>query len=96
MATSGVVSFTMTALEVVNKAFGKIGIKVAEQALEASEYKDGQDSLNLMIKAWGAQGLHLWSKDEGVLFLDSGKSDYNLGPQGDEACQLDDFIGTEY
>jgi len=84
----------MTALEVVNKAFGKIGVKVAEQALEADEYQDGQDTLNLMIKSWGAQGLHLWTKDEGVLFLDIGKADYNLGPQGDEACQLDDFIGT--
>lgn len=94
MATSGEVSFTMTALEVVNKAFGKIGVKVAEQALEADEYQDGQDTLNLMIKSWGAQGLHLWTKDEGVLFLDIGKTDYNLGPEGDEACQLDDFIGT--
>lgn len=94
MATSGEVSFTMTALEVVNKAFGKIGVKVAEQALQADEYQDGQDALNLMMKSWGAQGLHLWTKDEGVLFLDIGKASYNLGPQGDEACALDDFVGT--
>ena len=94
MATSGSVEFTMCALEVVNKAFGKIGVKVAEQALQADEYQDGQDALNLMIKSWGAQGLHLWTKEEGVLFLDLGKADYSLGPQGDEACSLDDFIGT--
>lgn len=84
----------MSALQIVEKAFSKIGVKVAEQALQAEEYQDGQDALNLMIKAWGAQGLHLWTKDEGVLFLDAGKSNYNLGPTGDEACQLDDFIGT--
>lgn len=94
MATSGTVSFTMTALEVINKAFSKINVKVAEQELQADEAQDGLESLNLMIKAWGAQGLHLWSKDEGVLFLDVGKTDYNLGPQGDEACQIDDFIST--
>ena len=94
MATSGVSAFTMTALEVVNKAFGKIGVKVAEQALEATEYQDGQDALNLMIKSWSAQGLHLWSKDEGLLFLVPGKTDYNLGLTGDEACQFDDFIAT--
>ena len=84
----------MSALQIVEKAFSKIGVKVAEQALQAEEYQDGQDALNLMIKAWGAQGLHLLTKDEGVLFLDAGKSNYNLGPTGDEACQLDDFIGT--
>ena len=94
MATSGTVSFTMCALEVVNKAFGKIGVKVAEQALSADEYQDGQDALNLMIKSWGAQGLHLWTKDEGIAFLDVGKTDYLLGATGDEACQLDDFIST--
>ena len=94
MATSGESSFTLTALQLVNKAFSKIGVKVAEQALTADEYQDGQDGLNLMIKSWSAQGLHLWSKDEGLLFLTPGKTDYNLGPQGDNACQFDDFIGT--
>ncbi|MEE8379275.1 MAG: hypothetical protein V3R49_02750 [Gammaproteobacteria bacterium] len=94
MATSGLTVFTLTALEVVNKAFGKIGVKVAEQELTADEYQDGQDSLNLMIKSWGAQGLHLWSKEEGLLFLDAGKTDYLLGATGDKACQFDDFIGT--
>jgi hypothetical protein len=94
MTTSNSAVFTMTALQVVEKAFAKIGVKTAEQALEAHEYQDGQDSLNLMIKAWGAQGLHLWSKDEGILFLDVGKTDYLLGLTGDEACQIDDFIST--
>ena len=94
MATSGSVAFTMTARQVINKAFSKIGIKIAEQKLQPEEFQDGVDALNLLIKAMMAQGLHLWSKDEGVLFLDAGKTDYNLGPQGDEATQLDDFVGT--
>ena len=95
MATSGSVSFSMTADRVIDKAFAKIGVKEAEQALESFEFQDGIDALNLMIKSWGAQGLHLWTKDEGILFLDTGKTDYNLGPTGDEAAQLDDFIGTD-
>ena len=94
MTTSGSTDFTMTAIQVINKAFGKIGLKVAEQALEPEEFQDGLDALNLMIKSWGAQGLHLWTKDEGIVFLDVGKTDYLLGATGDEACQLDDFIGT--
>ena len=94
MATSGSTSFTLNALQVIERAFAKIDVKVAEQPLQPDEKQDGQDSLNLMLKAWGAQGLHLWTKDEGVLFLDVGKTNFDLGPTGDEACQFDDFIGT--
>ena len=94
MSTSGETTLTFSALQIINKAFGKIDVKVAEQDLEDDELQDGIDALNLMKKSWGAQGLHLWTKDEGVLFLDVGKTDFNLGPTGDEACQFDDFIST--
>lgn len=94
MATSGSVDFTLTAEQAIEKAFGKIGVKVAEQALQASEIQDGLDELNIMLKAWQGQGLHLWSKQEGVIFLDKGKTDYLLGATGDEATDLDDFINT--
>jgi hypothetical protein len=94
MTTSGDTTFDMTANQLVSKAFSKIGVKIAEQSLQPHEYQDGQDVLNLMIKSFGAQGLHLWSKDEAIVFLDVGKSDYLLGSSGDKACQFDDFIGT--
>ena len=94
MATSGSTDFNLTALEVVESAFSKVGVKAAEQDLEAPQIKDGMRSLNLMMKMWQSQGLHLWAKQEGVLFLDAGKTDYLLGPTGDEATTLDDFIGT--
>jgi hypothetical protein len=94
MTTSGTTTFSMTANQIVTKAFSKIGVKIAEQDLQSHEYQDGQDALNLMIKSWGAQGLHLWSKDEAIVFLDVGKSDYLLSSSGDKACQFDDFAGT--
>lgn len=94
MATSGSTDFSVDALFIVEQAFYKIGVKKAEQALQATEIQDGMDSLNLMVKAWQGQGLHLWTRQEGVLFLDVGKTDYLVGPTGDEATNLDDFIGT--
>ena len=94
MATSGSVDFTVTALDLINEAFSKVGVKKAEQDLEAVEGQQGLLALNLMIKAWQGQGLHLWTREEGVLFLDTGKADYLVGPQGDEATTLDDFIST--
>tara|TARA_R110000850_G_C9996087_1_gene467977 strand:+ start:25062 stop:26006 length:945 start_codon:yes stop_codon:yes gene_type:complete len=94
MATSGSVNFTLTAGQVIDKAFGKVGVKSAEQALQASEMQDGLDALNLLLKLMQAQGLHLWTREEGVLFLDAGKTDYLVGPSGDKATTLDDFEGT--
>ena len=94
MTTSGTTSFTMDAAKIIDKAFSKIGVKIAEQDLEAFEFDDGIDALNMMVKSWAAQGLHLWAKDEGVLFLDAGKTNYDLGPTGDKACLSDAFIST--
>ena len=94
MATSGSVDFTLKAGDVVTQAFGKIGVKVSEQELEASEMQDGLDVLNLTLKSIQAQGGHLWARSEGVLFLDAGKTDYLIGPTGDNCTLLDDFIGT--
>lgn len=94
MATSGSTIFTLTTSEIIDKAMGKIGVKIPEQPLESSEFQDGLDALNMMIKAWAAKGLHLWAKTEGVLFLDVGKSEYLLGLNGDEATSIDDFIST--
>jgi len=94
VATSGSTDFSVTALDIINQSFSKIGVKAAEQALTAQETQDGLFSLNLMVKAWQGQGLHLWTRQEGVLFLDVGKTDYLVGPTGDEATNLDDFVGT--
>jgi hypothetical protein len=94
MALSGSVDFTLTANGIINAAFSKIGEKILEQPLQSAELQDGLVALNMMLKSWNAQGIHLWTKEEGVVFLDKGKTDYLLGPGGDEATTLDDFVGT--
>lgn len=94
MATSGSVDYSATALFIINEAFKKIGVKSQEQALEAPELDDGLNSLNLMVKGWQAQGLHLWTKEEGVVFLDQAVQKYALGATGAKACLADDFVST--
>ena len=95
MATSGSIDFSVTALDIINGAFGKAGVKAAEQALTKDQRSDGMFSLNLMVKSWQGQKLHLWTKTEGVIFLDQGKQEYKLGGStGAQATNLDDFINT--
>jgi len=86
---------TATARDIVNAALRLIGEIDANQSVEAPETQDTLQALNYMIKSWQNQGLHLWTKTEGILFLDKGKTDYLLGPSGDEATNADDLITTE-
>ena len=86
---------SVTAQDIVTGALRLIGEVDASQPVGAVEMHDGLESLNYMVKSWQAQGLHLWTKTEGVLFLDVGKSSYSLGPSGDEAGNADDFVNTE-
>ena len=47
-----------------------------------------------MIAALRAEGWNLWKQEEYVLFLDQGKTDYNIGPTGDRAVFLDNLLQT--
>lgn len=87
---------TTTAFDIVQGALRLIGQVDADQPVPATQMSDGLKDLNFMIKEWQAQDLHLWTKKEGILFLDVGKADYKLGPSGDEAGCLDDFISTTF
>ena len=86
---------TTTAADIVNAALRLIGEIDANQPVPAVQTQDGLEALNYMVKDWQNQGLHLWTKTEGVLFLDVGKTNYLIGPSGDEATTADDFINTE-
>lgn len=94
MTTSSIVVLELTGLQLITKAFQKLGIRAAETPLEPFELQDGVDDLNLMLKSWQQQGLHLWLEQEGIIFLDVGKESYLLGPSGDKATSIDDFTAT--
>lgn len=94
MTTSSITTLELTGLELITKAFQKLGIRAAETPLEDFEVQDGVDDLNLMLKSWQQQGMHLWLEQEGIIFLEVGKESYLLGPSGNEAALIDDFIGT--
>lgn len=94
MTTSGSVDFEFDAGQLVTESFKVLGIATAEKPLQSFELQDGLNLLNMMLKGWQAQGMHLWTQEEGIVFLDVGKESYNLGPTGDEATTFDDFVGT--
>ena len=94
MTTSASYNYELTAAQMISESFKLLGVRTAETPLEDFEIQDGLTALNLMLKTWEMQGMHLWTREEAILFLDKGKAKYFVGSLGDESCNLADFVGT--
>lgn len=87
MATSGSVDFTVNRNEIIQSALEQIGEYAVGQTLEASYIATGSKWLNLIVKQWQgssdfAQGLKVWSRKRGYVFLQTNKHEYALGSTG--------------
>lgn len=83
-----------TAREIINSAYRAAGITPAQQAIKSFEVQRGLETLNLIIKHWQAQDIHLWSETEGIIPLVKGQRLYKLGPDGDEIAESQSFFFT--
>lgn len=86
--------FNISASDLVTSSLRIIGAIEEEETIQAVQLQDGLQALNLLIKSWQRHGVHIWRKIEGVLFLESGKFRYELGPNGDRSCEEEDFVET--
>jgi hypothetical protein len=80
MTTSGTTTFSFNAVEVITKAFHRLGKASEGEALSARMYDDGKSSLNLLLKAICAEE-HLWTKTETTVTLTSETAAYVLTPK---------------
>lgn len=86
MATSGVYGHNTTRNQIIEDAAELAGIFDPEgQALTASQYTRYTRALNNMITAWQADGLQIWTRRIGAIFLQKNKAIYNVGPNGDHS-----------
>jgi len=92
MAINTNVSYNQTRDEIIYDAL------IALNAIAPGEVVEPDDSqimitiLNKMIKAWEAQGIHLWAETLGTLFLQKGQIKYELNVDGDHATNS--YIAT--
>lgn len=47
-----------TVLDIVNRAFRKIGVKAEDEALTADQIANGVDALNAMMATWPVRGIN--------------------------------------
>jgi len=79
MTTSGNSAFNFNRNQIILSAARKIGAIAAGETLGAAAIQDFADQLNIMVKAWDAIGLHIWTETEATLFLQPDQVSYVLG-----------------
>lgn len=78
MTTSGVYALDLTLNQILIEAFDRLQIGADGETLNGDMRARGRSSLNLMIKDWEQQGIHLWTYTEGSLFVQRGQESYDF------------------
>jgi hypothetical protein len=92
MATSGTITFNQDRDQIIGDAFAHLNIYAPSDTIEKSDLEFACNQLNKMVKAWQAQGNHLWKKKEATLFLGYNQNTYTLSSTGDHATN--NFVST--
>ncbi|WP_299477000.1 hypothetical protein [uncultured Paracoccus sp.] len=97
MATSGAITSTMTAGQVVTRALRICAVLGRGETAEAEDMQDGVVSLNLMLKSWQATGPNLWRETDGSVTLTNATATYTLSPRPIEvlSCRYRNASGTD-
>lgn len=89
MATSGTTDFNPNRNQLIKTALRKIGAIAAGETPSQQLITDAAFSLNSMVKAWMATGIHIWTETEAILFVQVGQARYTLGPAStDHSAQV--------
>jgi len=73
------VTFTQTRNELILDSFQLLGVYGIGRTVSSEDMSFAANMLNKMVKAWGTKGLHLFAKEEAVLYVTPGTPSYLLG-----------------
>lgn len=80
MATSGVNTYTITSLEIMQEALELLGVLGEGEIITLAARTSCQRTLNMLVKNWQADGLNLFSVQKSYIFPVLGQKSYTLGP----------------
>ena len=96
MTTSGSVDFSLSASEIIEEAYALLRVGADGESLTSAQTTRGRKYLSMMLKSWEADGLRLWCKTEGMLFLDADTAKYDFQTSAtSHSCLVSDFVGTQ-
>lgn len=70
--------FILTKNELIGEAFRKIGVLADGQSLSGDQVSTASDKLNLIIKSWSDEGIHLWSLLTDTITTVAGTASYTI------------------
>lgn len=79
MSTSGVTTYNVTRDQIINGALRIIGAIAQGESPTATQTTEAAEALNLMVKAWEADGNQLWGMTEYSMSLTADTATYNIG-----------------
>ena len=79
MATSGSYDFTITRDQIIAGALRLLGVIGQGDTPDAAQLSDCSEALNLLIKAWEAEGLPLWSIKIQAIPVAASTTSYTIG-----------------
>lgn len=92
MSTSGSVDFSISRSDIIKDALTMIGEVDPDETVTGNRDASASRRLNLMVKAWMAQGAKLWAMRQATLFLSVGTASYSLGATGTHCA--DSYVQT--
>ncbi len=79
MSISGSYNFDLTRNQIVTGALRLLGVISQGQTPDATQITDGSEALNVLIKAWQAEGLPLWAIKEMSFTPVADTTSYQIG-----------------
>lgn len=79
MATSNSTNFTVTRDQIISGALRLCGALALGETATADQVSEASEALNMLVKAWEADGMALWAVKEYSLALTAGTNAYNMG-----------------
>jgi hypothetical protein len=81
MSTSGNYTLSYNTNQIIEEAFDLLQIGADGDSVTGDMYRRGKKSINIMLKKWEQQGIHLWTMKTGFMFLRKGQNQYNFGTE---------------
>lgn len=83
MATSGTTTYSVDRDTIITEALKLIEVLEEGTSANVDQINDAVDPLQMMLKSFTAQGLHLWKRTSiSIPTLTAGKATYTIGPSG--------------
>jgi hypothetical protein len=98
MVTSNTSSFNPAITSMITAMYRKLGAIAEDETPTAGMYADALFAGNALIKEWQALGIHVWTEEEAILFLQQGQPRYLLGGTGtggtgpDNCCDANSYV----